>query len=76
MKNDINAIDGLEAFVKVKMGIKLSQEEIEIYNNYDDDEKKLIFDFINNPVFINDLNKITKKILNHQDNKCLSKKKR
>ena len=58
-------IDGLEVFVKIKMGITLTKDELEIYNNYDADEKAIIFDFINNPSFIDDLNRIIKKILSH-----------
>lgn len=60
-----HVIDGLEVFVKVKMGISLTEGELEIYNNYDQDEKNIIFDFINNPSFADDLNQITKQILNH-----------
>jgi hypothetical protein len=67
MDKEINEIDGLEVFVKIKMGISLSEEEMNIYNGYDDDEKKLIFDFINNPVLINDLDRIVEKIKNKEE---------
>lgn len=69
MDDEINEIDGLEVFVKVNIGMTLSEEEMLIFNRYDDDEKKLIFDFINNPAFINDLNKIIKKINNKEEYK-------
>ena len=70
-------IDGLEVFVKIKMGITLTKDELEIYNNYDADEKAIIFDFINNPSFIDDLNRIIKKILSHtKENNNIKIKKR
>ena len=53
-----NKIDGLEIFVKVKIGDALTSEEKKIYNSYDQEEKDMIFEFINNPVFIDDLNHI------------------
>ena len=65
-------IDGLEVFVKVKMGITLTEEELKIYNNYDKYEKKLIFDFINNPSFTDDLINITNKI-NSNNRVCVKK---
>ncbi len=60
-----HTIDGLEVFVKIKMGIALTKDELEVYNSYDTDEKTIIFEFINNPSFIDELNHITKKILSH-----------
>ena len=69
MEDEINEIDGLEVFVKVKIGMDLTDEEMQIYNSYDEDERKLIFDFINNPAFIYDLNGIIKKINNHKEYK-------
>ena len=65
-------IDGLEVFVKVKMGITLTEEELKIYNNYDKYEKKLIFDFINDPSFTDDLINITNKI-NSNNRVCVKK---
>ena len=66
-----NVIDGLEVFVKVKIGISLTKEEREIFDNYDDEEKKIIFDFINNPAFSDNLNRIKKKIFSKDEkSKC------
>ena len=61
-----NTIDGLEVFVKVKMGVTLTEDEKVIFNSYDEEEKKIVFDFINNSAFTDDLNRLTQKILNHQ----------
>lgn len=74
MEKEINTIDGLEVFVKVKMGVDLTDDELAIYNSYDDAEKKMVFDFINNSAFTDDLNKLTKKIQNHIDNNNIIKK--
>ena len=68
MEKGTNTIDGLEVFVKVKMGVTLSEEELSIYNSYDEEEKKIVFDFINNPAFIDDLNKLVQKIKHHIEN--------
>ena len=66
-----NVIDGLEVFVKVKIGISLTKEEREIFDSYDEDEKKIIFDFINNPAFSDNLNRIKKKIFSKDEkSKC------
>lgn len=46
-----NNIDGLEVFVKVKLGIKLTDDEKVIYDSYDEDEKFLINTFINDKAF-------------------------
>ena len=62
-----NVIDGLEVFVKVKIGISLTKEEREIFDSYDEDEKKIIFDFINNPAFSDNLNRIKKKIFSKDE---------
>ena len=68
MKNEFNRLDGLEVFVKVKMGIPLTVEEDSLFNNYDRDEQEMIFDFINNSAFIDDLNRIIKKINTKEEN--------
>lgn len=68
MEKEINKIDGFEVFVKIKMGLPLTEEEMEIYNGYDDDEKKMIFDFINNPALDYDLEKTIKKIETKEEN--------
>lgn len=68
MEKEINKIDGFEVFVKIKMGLTLTDEEMDIYNGYDDDEKKMIFDFINNPVLAYDLEKTIKKLEVKEEN--------
>ena len=68
MEKKKNTIDGLEVFIKVKMGIELTDEEANIYDSYAEDEKKIIFDFINNSAFSDDLNRLTKKIEMHTEN--------
>ena len=62
MENEINKSDGLEVFVKVKIGISLTKEEKDVYNHYDDEEKRIIFTFIENPAFSENLKSIEKKI--------------
>lgn len=62
MDNKRNKIDGLEVFVKVQLGIDLTDEERHIYECYDEIEKQVIFDFINDPLFENDLKNIIRKI--------------
>ena len=69
MKNEFNRLDGLEVFVKVKMNIPLTEEEKSLFNNYDRNEQEMIFDFINNNAFIDDLNRIIKKINIQEENK-------
>jgi hypothetical protein len=69
MKNEFNRLDGLEVFVKVKMNIPLTDDEKSLFNNYDSDEQEMIFDFIDNPAFIDDLNRIIKKINTQEENK-------
>ncbi len=69
MKNEFNRLDGLEVFVKVKMNIPLTEEEKSLFNNYDRDEQEMIFDFIDNNAFIDDLNRIIKKINTQEENK-------
>jgi len=67
MHKETNNIDGLEVFVKVENKIPLTDGELEIFNNYDEEEKRIIFDFIHNPSFAGNLANILKKIKNSNE---------
>ena len=62
-----NNIDGLEVFIKVRIGMPLTDEELKVYNSFDEDDKKMIFDFIDNEYFKDNFLHIVNKLTNNDD---------
>ena len=54
--------DILEIFVKIKFGIKLTEEETQEYSNVEDDIKNTLNELINSNSFLYDLEKIVNNI--------------
>ena len=67
MKN--HNIDGLEIFVKKEIDVPLTLDEEKIYNSYDDNEKKIIFDFIHDEYFKEHFSEIVNRIRNREERK-------
>ena len=61
--NKKKSSDIIEIFIKVKLNIKLSDQELFVYSRLDDVEKDLISDFIKSPSFCKDVERIMDKIL-------------
>lgn len=58
-----NKLDLIETILKDDLEISLSSEENTLINELDDDIKKEIYDLVKNPMFIDDIELITKSII-------------
>ena len=54
-------------FVKLKLGMKLNEDDIRIYEELDYDIKETIYSLINSEFFVNDIDQIVRSIISSKE---------